>query len=157
MIKHLLIVGLGGSIGSMARYLCQRWLVNHLSASLSLGYICRSILWLFADRYILGITMKSFDSNEGWKLFLMTGICGGFTTFSAFTLEGIGLLKEQKLALFFGYVAASVLVGLLATYLVFDLADIIHSKKLYLTCKLLLIPGMAYFMDQCSGKGQCRH
>ena len=46
----------------------------------------------------------------------MTGLCGGFTTFSAFTLEGIGLLREQKTALFFAYIAASVLLGLLATY-----------------------------------------
>ena len=64
-----------------------------------------------------GISFKSFETNENWKLFLMTGLCGGFTTFSAFTLEGIGLLKEQKLALFFLYVAGSVLVGLAATYL----------------------------------------
>ena len=63
-----------------------------------------------------GLTFKSFENNESWKLFLMTGLCGGFTTFSAFTLEGIGLLKEQKLALFFSYVAGSVLIGLLATY-----------------------------------------
>ena len=46
----------------------------------------------------------------------MTGICGGFTTFSAFTLEGIGLIKEEKLALFFSYIAASVLLGVAATY-----------------------------------------
>jgi len=46
----------------------------------------------------------------------MTGLCGGFTTFSAFTLEGIGLLKEQKTALFFSYILCSVVIGLAATY-----------------------------------------
>ena len=46
----------------------------------------------------------------------MTGLCGGFTTFSAFTLEGIGLIREQKMAVFFSYVAASVLLGLAATW-----------------------------------------
>jgi CrcB protein len=46
----------------------------------------------------------------------MTGICGGFTTFSAFTLEGIGLLREERLGLFFFYVIGSVTLGLLATY-----------------------------------------
>jgi CrcB protein len=47
----------------------------------------------------------------------MTGICGGFTTFSAFTIESIGLVREQKIALFFLYVAGSVLVGLAFTLL----------------------------------------
>jgi CrcB protein len=64
-----------------------------------------------------GISFKSFESNESWKLFLMVGLCGGFTTFSAFTLEGIGLIREQRLALFFSYVTASVVLGLLATYI----------------------------------------
>ena len=64
-----------------------------------------------------GLSFRSFTSNENWKLFLMTGLCGGFTTFSAFTLEGIGLLREEKLFVFFSYVILSIVLGLLATYL----------------------------------------
>jgi CrcB protein len=63
-----------------------------------------------------GLSFRSFDTNESWKLFLMTGLCGGFTTFSAFTLEGVGLLKENRTGLFFLYIAGSVIAGLLATY-----------------------------------------
>jgi CrcB protein len=76
-----------------------------------------NVIGCFLIGLFWGMSFKSFDDNESWKLFLMTGLCGGFTTFSAFTLEGIGLLKEQKLALFFLYVAASFLAGLAATYL----------------------------------------
>ena len=88
MLYNLLLVGLGGGLGSMARYLCQRW---------------------FAEVYPHSFPWGTFAVN-------ITGVCGGFTTFSAFTLEGIGLLREQKTALFFAYIAASVLLGLLATY-----------------------------------------
>ncbi len=116
MIKNILLVGLGGGLGSMARYLCQRWVAANYMHSFPWGTFAVNIIGCFAIGIFWGMTFKSFDNNESWKLFLMTGICGGFTTFSAFTLEGIGLLKEEKLALFFTYVAASVVIGLLATY-----------------------------------------
>ena len=116
MIKNILLVGLGGGIGSIARYLCQRWFAANYISAFPWGTLAVNIIGCFAIGIFWGMIFKSFDTNESWKLFLMTGLCGGFTTFSAFTLEGIGLLKEQKLALFFSYVAASMLVGLLATY-----------------------------------------
>ena len=117
MIKQILLVGLGGGIGSIARYLCQRWVSANYVHSFPWGTFAVNIVGCFLIGIFWGLSFKSFDSNENWKLFLMTGLCGGFTTFSAFTVEGIGLIKEQKLALFFSYLAASVILGLLATYI----------------------------------------
>lgn len=117
MIKNILLIGLGGGIGSMARYLSQRWLALNYVSSFPWGTFAVNIIGCFLIGLFWGLSFKSFDTNESWKLFLMTGLCGGFTTFSAFTLEGVGLVKEQKLGLFFSYVAASVLLGLLATYI----------------------------------------
>ena len=112
MIRNILLVGLGGGLGSIARYLCQRWFPHPFPWATfgvnAAGCLLIGIFW--------GMTFKSFTSNENWKLFLMTGLCGGFTTFSAFTLESIGLIKQQRLALFFFYIMASVVVGLAATY-----------------------------------------
>lgn len=116
MIKNLLLVALGGSLGSVARYLCQRWAGIAFPTHFPWGTFAVNVIGCFAIGIFWGISFKSFESNEHWKLFLMTGLCGGFTTFSAFTLEGIGLIREQRLALFFSYVAASVLLGLIATY-----------------------------------------
>lgn len=116
MIKHVLLVGLGGGLGSVARYLCQRWFSFQYMHTFPWGTFTVNVLGCFLIGIFWGISFRSFESNESWKLFLMAGICGGFTTFSAFTLESIGLVKEHKLGLFFAYVAGSVLLGLLATF-----------------------------------------
>ncbi|HUR64806.1 MAG TPA: fluoride efflux transporter CrcB [Chitinophagaceae bacterium] len=117
MIKNVLMVGLGGGFGSIARYLCQRWFAMSYSAYFPWATFAVNITGCLLIGLFWGMSFRSFESNETWKLFLMTGICGGFTTFSAFTLEGIGLIKEQKLGLFFLYAGGSVVLGLLATYL----------------------------------------
>jgi fluoride exporter len=117
VIKNILLVGLGGSAGSILRYLCQRWFAEVYSHSFPWGTFAVNITGCFLIGVFWGLTFKTFDSNEHWKLFLMTGICGGFTTFSAFTLEGIGLIREQKIGLFFIYIAGSVVVGLALTLL----------------------------------------
>lgn len=116
MMTNILLVGLGGGLGSMARYLCQRWLSVSYPHHFPWGTFAVNMAGCFLIGLFWGLSFRSFNSNEQWKLFLMTGICGGFTTFSAFTLEGVGLIKEQRLALFFAYAAGSVLLGLLATY-----------------------------------------
>ena len=117
MIRNLLLVGLGGGLGSMARYLSQRWLSQAYPSHFPWGTFAVNITGCLLIGLFWGLTFKSFAATENWKLFLMTGICGGFTTFSAFTLEGMGLLKENRLALFFLYVGGSVIAGLLATYI----------------------------------------
>ena len=116
MIKNILLVGLGGGIGSIFRYLSQRLVYKIYPVHFPWGTLGINIIGCFLIGLFWGMSFRTFDTNENWKLFLMTGLCGGFTTFSAFTLEGIGLIKEQRMALFFLYVAASVLIGLAATY-----------------------------------------
>jgi len=116
MIRHILLIGLGGSIGSIARYLCQRWVAYNWPHQYFWGTFAVNVIGCFLIGIFWGMHFRSFAANESWKLFLMTGLCGGFTTFSAFTLEGTGLLKENRIGMFFLYTAGSVLAGLLATY-----------------------------------------
>ena len=116
MINNILLVGLGGGLGSIARYLCQRWTLRVFPHSFPLGTFAVNVAGCFLIGLLWGMTFRTFQTNENWKLFLMTGICGGFTTFSAFTLEGIALLKEQRPGLFLLYLGGSVVVGLVATY-----------------------------------------
>jgi CrcB protein len=70
--------------------------------------------------FFIGIVIGFFDkgqlSNE-WKLFLATGVIGGFTTFSAFSIETFTLFREGYIGYAFFYILASVLLGLFATYI----------------------------------------
>lgn len=115
-MTKLFLVGLGGAFGSMARYLCQRWLNSTYPHHFPWGTFAVNITGCFLIGLFWGMSFKTFQHTENWKLFLMTGICGGYTTFSAFSLEGIALWKEQRTGLFLLYIGGSVIVGLLATY-----------------------------------------
>lgn len=115
-MKNILLIGLGGGLGSIARYLCQRGMAVLYPYSFPLGTFAVNIIGCLLIGIFWGMSFRSFVSNESWKLFLMTGLCGGFTTFSAFTLEGVGLIREQKTGLFLLYIGASVILGLAATY-----------------------------------------
>ncbi len=117
-MKNILLIGIGGGLGSIARYLCQKGVALVYPHSFPWGTFAVNVIGCFLIGIFWGMSFRpSFAANESWKLFLMTGLCGGYTTFSAFSLEGIGLIKEQRLGLFFLYIAGSVLLGLLATYL----------------------------------------
>ena len=117
MIKNFLIVGLGGAAGSMLRYAVQKFFQVQSANSFPTGTLLVNIAGCFIIGILWSMVSRTLTWNEEMKLLLMTGFCGGFTTFSAFTLEGIGLLKENKAALFLLYLTASVVGGLIATFI----------------------------------------
>ena len=117
MIKNFLIIGFGGAAGSMLRYAVQKIFQAQSVAAFPTGTLLVNITGCFLIGIFWSLASRSLTWNDEMKLLLMTGFCGGFTTFSAFTLEGIGLLKENRIILFFIYLTASVVGGLLATFI----------------------------------------
>ena len=109
--NNLLWVGLGGAAGSALRYLCQRSWNNHFPY----GTLIVNICGCFLIGLLWGWLQK--DDHDTNKMLLMTGFCGGFTTFSAFTLESIFLLQDHKWAAWMAYTALSIFAGLGATFL----------------------------------------
>ena len=116
MIKDLFFVGLGGAMGSIARFLCQRGLLVVFPGSFPAGTFMVNVAGCFLIGLFWAMFTRPSHAAEYWRLFLMTGFCGGFTTFSAFTLEGTSLVREQKTGLFLLYIGCSVIIGLLATW-----------------------------------------
>ena len=71
----------------------------------------------------MALSIKENNFSENYKLFFATGICGGFTTFSAFSYENINLLQAGKYNLAFMYILASVVAGIAAAWLGFKLIN----------------------------------
>ena len=117
MIKNILFVALGGGAGSVLRFLCQKCVAGFSALSFPLGTFIVNIVGCFLIGVFFSLATKNTEFNTEWQLLLMTGLCGGFTTFSAFTLDGMSLLKQDKTGLFLLYIGASVLLGLLATWM----------------------------------------
>jgi CrcB protein len=110
-IFNVFLVGVGGMLGSVARYLAQLAALR-LGAAFPVDTLAVNVLGSFLIGLVYGWSEKAEDPAPAWRLFLTTGFCGGFTTFSAFSLESISLLKSGNLSYTFLYICGSVLSGL---------------------------------------------
>ena len=111
-------VALGGAAGSMLRFGLQKW----GNGDFPLGTLLVNITGCF----LIGLfwALWSNDANAQKQALLMTGFCGGFTTFSAFTLEGIQLLNNGRTAAFFIYTGCSIICGLGATFVGYKIVSL---------------------------------
>ena len=115
-IYHLLAVGIGGLIGSVGRYIASKSIDEKMASLFPSGTLAVNIIGSLVLGILYGISLKRLDLAEHWRLFIGTGICGGFTTFSAFALENFVLLHEKP-AIAVLYIAATLIAGLLAVAL----------------------------------------
>jgi CrcB protein len=117
MIKALLTVGLGGGLGSIFRFLVQRAFLNGQETAFPTGTLAVNLIGCLTIGILWGISEKMNLLNAEWKLFLLTGLCGGFTTFSAYSQESIALLREGRFNLFLIYAGTTLIAGFLLTWL----------------------------------------
>ncbi|HLX66393.1 MAG TPA: fluoride efflux transporter CrcB [Puia sp.] len=116
-MKLLLYIFLGGGIGSVFRHLLGLWIDRQLTTAFPAGTFVVNITGCFVIGLLYGIAIRYSWLNVEWRLFLITGICGGYTTFSTFSYQAVGLIREGNYGYFLLYVAGSVVLGLLATML----------------------------------------
>lgn len=114
-MKQVLLVFLGGGLGSALRYGVGRFFNSSL-ATFSYGTFSVNIIGSLLIGLILGIAAKNASISQNTVLFLATGFCGGFTTFSAFAAENYAFLKNGDLLTFAFYTLGSLLFGFAAVF-----------------------------------------
>ena len=119
-MKNILLVFLGGGSGSIIRYLLSLPFASNTKSFPFPTFIVNIIGCAFIG-ILLSVFMKE-NSNENWKLFLITGFCGGFTTFSAFSKESFIMIQNQQWGMFILYAILSVVLCIGATALGYFIA-----------------------------------
>jgi CrcB protein len=117
MLKTILLVGTGGFIGSVMRYLVQVFVEKGLMSTFPYGTLIANVAGSFIIGMVFALAEKGSLLSAEWRIFLAVGVCGGFTTFSSFAYNNFTMLKEGATGQFFWNVGGSLFLGILAVYL----------------------------------------
>jgi fluoride exporter len=117
MVKSFLIAGIGGFLGSGARFLVSRYIQISCTSVFPWGTFWVNILGSLLIGIFFGISEKGNFMSPEWRLFLTVGFCGGFTTFSSLSNDVFLLLQNKELFRFATYSSLSFLLGLFAVFL----------------------------------------
>lgn len=127
-MKIILAIGTGSFIGGISRYLLSQFIQTKFPSTFPFGTLGVNILGCLLIGLVFGLSDKG-NMTPDWRLFLATGLIGGFTTFSAFSNETVTLLRDGQIWYASAYVTASVLLGLLATFLGFTVIKLIFPTN----------------------------
>lgn len=116
-MKDLLIVGIGGGIGSIARLLSQRGVQRMIDLSFPLGTFLINVIGSFIIGVVYALSERGNFLTPEIRLFLTVGFCGGFTTFSTFSYDNYNMISEKLWQYLVLNVGGSIFFGILAVYL----------------------------------------
>lgn len=116
MIYNLFIIGLGGFLGSIARFLTSKIVQEQVNSSFPWGTMIVNILGSFIIGIVFALSVKNNILPPMWRNFLAIGFCGGFTTFSTFSLDNFQLLANQQIFFSLLYTLLSVILGFIFLY-----------------------------------------
>jgi CrcB protein len=123
-MKNIILVGIGGMIGSIARYLTSTYFYKLLPSAFPYGTFAVNVIGCLVIGIIYGLTERYNWFTSDWRIFLAAGFCGGYTTFSSFAIENVQLLQQANYFTFALYSITSFTLGLIAVYIGFTLGRI---------------------------------
>jgi CrcB protein len=112
--SNILMVGIGGFLGSIARFVTSRSIDSKVNSIFPYGTFAVNIIGSFIIGFIYGLAIRKAPFPESWRLLLGAGFCGGFTTFSAFAWENLNLIQGKFVTVSILYVLISLVAGFLA-------------------------------------------
>jgi len=115
VLKQILLVGLGGSVGSILRFLVSK--ITYTQSSFPWTTFIVNLAGCFLIGLLTGLAAKHQFLDANMRLLLVTGFCGGFTTFSAFSIENVYLYQSGNYLNLTLYVAMSLIAGFFAVML----------------------------------------
>ncbi len=124
-MKQALLVGLGGFLGAVSRYKLGGAILHYTTEwRFPLSTFLVNVLGCLTIGILAGVVETREYFSPDVRLFIFTGILGGFTTFSAFGYEGFYLLRRGEVAIALSYAALSIIVGWAAVWLGFKLIGV---------------------------------
>lgn len=113
MFGYILYAALGGAIGASLRYMTTNFATSVWGNIFPYGTMTVNVIGSFGMGILFVIFAEKLNvSSDAWRVFLMTGVLGGFTTFSAFSLDAWQLIERQAYMSAFSYIALSVLLSI---------------------------------------------
>ena len=122
-MKTVLVIGLGSFIGGAGRYLLSTAIQNSSKSLFPYGTLLVNLAGCLLIGLVFSLAVTGTITQE-WRLYLATGVIGGFTTFSAFSLETLQLLQSGRMMYAMLYAGCSVGLGILCTFLGFGLGKV---------------------------------
>lgn len=117
MLKAIVLVGIGGGMGSVLRYMTCSFMTKYFPSSFPWGTLSVNVLGCLLMGVLLSLGERQSWMNNDLRLLWLTGFCGGYTTFSTFASENIQLWQSGQILTVIAYTIASVLLGLVAVWL----------------------------------------
>ncbi len=126
MIHPLIWVALGGAIGSMVRYSVSAFVVKQVNpVHFPWGTFSVNILGCMLAGVFLLVAESVQSISQEARLFIVTGLLGGFTTFSAFGIETLGLIRRGEILIALSYASLSIIVGVCAMWLTYSMVKMV--------------------------------